>query len=152
MFIKDGNEVSPDAWIVYSPDGSKDPATMVQTQPKNATPEQLVLMGVTVVPDPAPVPVPPPPVETISNRQFYQQLAVLGVVTEHQALAAVTIGTLPGSIASFANAETDKFAAEMQLRGGTAFNRHDPLFMALGQVLGFTPKQLDDFWIAAAQL
>ncbi len=55
MFIKDGAQIDPTSWIVYSVDGTNLPETMLQTQPINATPAQLALMGITVVPDIAPV-------------------------------------------------------------------------------------------------
>lgn len=71
MFMKNGVQVHPLDWIEYSSDGSGEPPTMVQTQPKNATLEQLALMGVMVVDDPPPPDPPPsPPVDFIEYKVF----------------------------------------------------------------------------------
>lgn len=71
MFVKDGVQVSPFDWIEYSVDGSGESTTMVQTQPVNATPAQLSLMGVTEVPvTPPPPPPPPAPITFIDYASF----------------------------------------------------------------------------------
>ncbi len=51
MFKKDGQIVAPNAWVRWSSDGSGSPKSMVETQPMNATAQQLAAMGVTVEAD-----------------------------------------------------------------------------------------------------
>lgn len=103
-----------------------------------------------------PVPVPPPVVpETISDRQFFQQAAIAGLITQAEALAAVQTGTVPAVLMNVINALPDamqKFAAQMILAGATSFNRHHPLTEAVGAALGWTDAQIDQFFIDAAAL
>lgn len=101
------------------------------------------------------VPPPPPVPETISDRQFFQQAAIAGLITQAEALAAVQTGTVPAVLMNVINALPDamqKFAAEMMLAGATQFNRHHPLTEAVGAALSWTPEQIDQFFIAAAAL
>lgn len=103
-----------------------------------------------------PVPVPPPVVpETISDRQFFQQAAIAGLITQAEALAAVQTGTIPAILLNIVNGMTDpaqKFAAEMLLAGAIEFHRSHPLTNAIGTALSWTPQQIDQFFIAAAAL
>lgn len=96
------------------------------------------------------VPVP----QTISDRQFFQQLAVAGIVSQADALAAVKTGTIPAPLQAIVNAmPTDQqFAAEMIISGATIFQRSHPMTIAIGTAYGWTPDQTDAFFIAAALL
>lgn len=100
--------------------------------------------------------VPPPQIpETISDRQFFQQAAIAGLITQTEALAAVQTGTVPAILMNVVNSLPDamqQFAAEMMLAGATQFNRHHPLTEAVGGALGWTSGQVDQFFIDAAQL
>ena len=90
----------------------------------------------------------------ISDRQFFQQLALDGDITQDEALAAVTVGAMPKAIAS-AVAQLpagQQFPAKMALCGATLFERATPFVGMLGPVLGKTPAQLDAIWRAAALL
>jgi hypothetical protein len=112
------------------------------------TDEQLATYGVTrvVVPD---VPA------QISDRQFFQQLALVGTITQDEALAAVATGAIPAALTAFINAIPDptaQFNAKMLLMGATIFERNHPLTMAVAAAQGMTPEQVDGFFIAAAQL
>lgn len=91
---------------------------------------------------------------SISDRQFFQQLAVVGVITQDEALAAVKTGTIPVAMqALVAGLPADQqFGAEMLLSGATIFYRNHPLTISFGNAYGWTPSQIDDFFIAAGNL
>lgn len=100
---------------------------------------------------------PPPPAipQVISDRQFFQQAAVLGVITQAEALAAVQTGAIPAILQTIVDGIPDadqKFAATMLLAGATSFERAHPFTNAVGAALGWTSEQIDQFYIAAAQL
>lgn len=97
----------------------------------------------------APVP------QIISDRQFFQQAAVAGIITQVEAVAAVATGTIPSMLQMIVDGLPDadqKFAATMLLAGATQFERSHPLTIAVGAHLGLSAAQVDDFFIAAAQL
>lgn len=108
--------------------------------------ELLTLDG----PEPEPVPVP----ASISDRQFAQQLAVLGTITEDEALAWAARGELPAAMETAVAAlpEADRFAARMLLSAATSYERAHPLVPAVGGLLGYSPAEIDDIWRAAALL
>ena len=97
---------------------------------------------------------PPPVPQTISDRQFFQQLAISQIITEAEALAAVKTGDLPASLQALVDAmpEQARFNAEMLLSGATTFSRNHPLTTALGQAMGYTSDQIDDLFRAAGAL
>lgn len=92
--------------------------------------------------------------QTISDRQFFQQLAIAGVITQEEALAAVKTGDIPSAPSGFIAALDDaaRFNAEMLLSGATVFQRNHPLTDAIAAAQGMTPAQVDDFFRAAAAL
>jgi len=91
---------------------------------------------------------------SISDRQFYQQLAVNGNITQAEALAAVTTGTIPAAMAALVQQlpSGNQFAAKMLLSGATVFERAHPLTSTLGQMYGMDAAALDLFWQQAAML
>lgn len=97
---------------------------------------------------PAPVP------EEISDRQFFQQLAILGLVTQEEALAAVMTGTLPAAMENFIAAlpEEERFPARMLLSGATGFRRSHPLTTEFGAMQGMDAADIDNLWRQASQL
>ncbi len=100
-------------------------------------------------PDILPVP------QIISDRQFFQQAAVLQIITQAEALAAVQTGAIPSVLQTIVDGIADpdqKFAATMLLAGATVFERNHPLTEAVGAALGWTSGQIDQFFISAAQL
>lgn len=106
-------------------------------------------------PDPYEPPVVVEPVpDTISDRQFFQQLAIAGVISQEEALAAVKTGDIPAALSGFIAALDDaaRFNAEMLLSGATIFARNHPLTDAIAAAQGMTPEQVDDFFRAAAAL
>ena len=101
------------------------------------------------VPDAPPMPIPP-----ISDRQFFQALALSGSITQTDALAAVKTGTLPPQLQDAINAmpPDQQFSAEMMLSGATAFDRNHPMTDAMMQVLGWDAASTDELWKYAATL
>lgn len=98
---------------------------------------------------------PPPAVpSSISDRQFAQQLAVVGLITQTEALAWVSTGTIPASFDAFIGAlpADAQFGARMLLKGATIFERSHPLTAAFGAAQGMSADQIDDLWRAAAAL
>jgi len=101
-------------------------------------------------PEPEPEPVP----ASISDRQFAQQLAVLGTISEAEALAWAARGDLPNAMeaAIVALPEESRFAARMLLSSATSYERAHPLVPAVGGLLGYVSAEIDDIWRAAALL
>lgn len=91
---------------------------------------------------------------SISDRQFFQQLAIDLVVSEDEAEAAVATGTIP--IAMLALIDTlpsvQRFGARMMLKGATVFERHHPLIETIGTLYSWTDEQIDDLFRNAAAL
>lgn len=102
------------------------------------------------VPDPAPVPPVVVP-QVISDRQFFQQLAIAGICTQAEALAAVQTGAIPSAMNSIISQmpSDQQFAAKMIVCGATAFERNHPMTLAIGAAYGWTSDQVDDFFRAA---
>lgn len=101
--------------------------------------------------EPAPEPVP----DEVSDRQFFQQLALEGAITQDEALEAVSVGTLPSTL-STALAQipdpTERFNAVITLVGATTYKRSHPLTGLLGQILDKDGDALDELWRKAAAL
>jgi hypothetical protein len=106
-----------------------------------------------LIPPPA-TPIPPSIPTEISDRQFFQQLATQGIVSQDDALAAVKVGILPSPLQAIVNGlpADQQFSAEMLLCGAIAFQRSHPLTAAISAAYGWTAEQVDAFFIAAAAL
>lgn len=104
--------------------------------------------------DYVPVPVIPIVPDQISDRQFFQQLAIQNIISKEDALNAVKTGFIPNALQSIIDTmpEENKFAAEMLLSGATIFQRNHPLTDAIGQTYGMSPTQIDEFFINANKL
>jgi len=104
-------------------------------------------------PSPKPLPAPPVP-EAISDRQFFQQLAVDGDISQDDALAAVQTGTLPKKLSNAIGElpASQQFSAKMLVCGATEFHRSNPMVPVLGQALGKDAVALDALWSAASAL
>jgi hypothetical protein len=124
------------------------------------TDTELSALGLTrFVPPPPPVPV-APVLKTptgpggLSRKQFFQQLAVASVITQDEAIGAMT-GTIPPELAALITTAipTDQqFAASMLISGMPAFERTNSVIVAIGAGLKWTPDALDAFWTAAGKL
>lgn len=91
----------------------------------------------------------------ISDRQCFQQLAVQGLITQDEALQAVTVGALPQAVTNGIAAlpAAQQFGAKMLLCGATAFHRAHPMVPAFMAMVGISaPADIDAFWTAAALL
>jgi hypothetical protein len=97
---------------------------------------------------PAPVP------EEISNRQFAQQLAIDGTITEAEALAWAARGDLPAAMeaAVLLLPIEQQFAARMLLASAKTYQRSHWLVPVLGALLDYDSPALDAVWRAAALL
>lgn len=92
---------------------------------------------------------------SISHRQFYQVLALKGLITKNEALAAVQHGTIPEILAEHLSHLTnpdEHFAAEMLLAGATEFRRDHPLVDHFSADAGMSPDEIDTLWRMAATL
>ena len=101
-----------------------------------------------------PATLPPPVPSAISDRQFFQQLAAAGVISEADAEAAVATGTLPAAMVELVEMlpEQARFAARMMLKGATTFYRHHEMTDTLAWLYGWTPEQTDDVFRSAERL
>jgi hypothetical protein len=153
--IINGEGVITNRIILYDADGWELPEGFTLTRETETTYEigGTLLDGVYTPPErPAP---PPPPVPTeISDRQFFQQLAIAGIITPTEAIAAVATGTIPAALKALVNQlPTDQmFGATMLLSGDVSFSRTHPLTAAIGAAYGMTAAQIDALWTAASKL
>lgn len=100
-------------------------------------------------------PITPVVIPIISDRQFFQQAAIEGFITQAEALAAVQTGTIPAVLQTLIDSiqdETERFAATMVLAGATTFSRNHPLTEAVRIYLNKTSEEIDQFFINASTL
>ncbi|KAA0689866.1 hypothetical protein DTW90_30710 [Neorhizobium sp. P12A] len=97
---------------------------------------------------------PPPELPSITDRQFFQQLAAQSLITQTEAIAAVATGTIPAAMQALVNQlpADQQFDAQMKISGAREFLRSDPLVAAFGQMEGMTSADIDALWVAAAAL
>lgn len=93
-----------------------------------------------------------PPLPDISPRQFYQQLAVQGLITQDEALAANN--TIPSELAVLVSKldQSIQFATKMKLLSAESFKITDSDTLAIASAYGWSPTQLQAFWTAASDL
>lgn len=86
--------------------------------------------------------------EEISDRQFFQQLVVLKLITQDEALAAVMTGALPAAMEDFIAAlpAEQQFPARMLLSGATGFRRSHPLTAQFGALQNMSAGDIDTLW------
>lgn len=101
-----------------------------------------------------PATLPPPVPFVISDRQFFEQLAEIGIATQAEAEAAVATGTLPASLAELVSMlpEQAQFKARMLLKGATQFYRHHEMTDTIAWLYGWSEEQVNDFFRAAERL
>ena len=93
--------------------------------------------------------------DEISRRQFFQYLAVLGIIIRQEALAALQSGAIPAPLQAIIDelpTEDDQFEAQMFIIGAQNFDRLHPLSDTVRLALGWTVEQKDDFWREAYKL
>jgi hypothetical protein len=104
------------------------------------------------------IPPEPPPLHipvVISDRQFFQQAALDGYISQEDALKAVQTGFIPSPLQAVIGQisdATEKFNAEMLLSGATMFYRHHPLTDQIGAAFGMSADQIDEFFRVAGAL
>lgn len=101
-----------------------------------------------------PATLPPPVPSSISDRQFFQQLAIQGLITEQEAEDAVAPGTAPASLAALIEflPEQARHPARMLLKGATVFERQHEMTDTIAWLYGFDSDDVDDLFRAAASL
>lgn len=130
--------------IISEPIPSDKEATAWVLEDVNGVPTKVPALRDKIIPIP----------EVISDRQFFQQLAVQGVITEDEALAAVGPGTLPDALIGLVKQlpQEQQFPANMLLKGAVQFHRNHPMVSVIGQAFGWKDSQIDALWIAAYDL
>lgn len=107
------------------------------------------------LPDPVPPAPEPPPVvvpEVVTKRQFLIQLLRSGMVSPSE---VPTLSTQPPALmaAIFSQIPTEQaLEATLSWASMTQVERYSPLTMAAAAASGTTQAQLDEFFIAAAQI
>ena len=94
------------------------------------------------------------PAVSISDRQFFQQMANDGRITQQEALDAVGSGVIPAAMDALIDQlpPEDRFAARMLVRGATMFLREHPVTVLIGQLYGMTGADIDQLWQEASAL
>lgn len=101
-----------------------------------------------------PATLPPPVPFSISDRQFFQQLAVIGTITEAEAEAEVATGTLPPAMVDLIALlpEPAQFPARMLLKGATVFQRNHEMTDTIAWLYGWTSEDVDTLFREAVLL
>ncbi|MDP2357152.1 MAG: hypothetical protein Q8M31_13975 [Beijerinckiaceae bacterium] len=93
--------------------------------------------------------------QVVSDRQFFQGLALRGFCTPDEALDAVRTGVLPKGLRVFVDAIHDaqhRWAAEMLLSGAKEFRRDHPIVAQVGAWVQLDATALDVFWSQCSSL
>lgn len=92
--------------------------------------------------------------QQVTRRQFFQAAAQDGLITQAEALALLSAGTMPASLATAIATlpAAEQFAAQMSILGDAVFSRANPLIAALGTAMGQTSADLDALFTLAASL
>lgn len=100
------------------------------------------------------IPITSLPVPEISDRQFFQALAIHGAITEAEALDAVGPGIIPPAMEALIDQlpEEQRFAARMLIRGATRYERQHPIADLIRGLYGWSVEDADKFWRFAATL
>lgn len=95
----------------------------------------------------------PVPAE-ISDRQFFQQMAIEERITKQEALDAVGSGIIPPAMDGLVDQlpQEQQFAARMLIRGATTFRRDHPVTELIGQIYGMSQEAIDETWRNASLL
>ncbi len=112
----------------------------------------VLVKGEFIPPKAGPPSIPP----VISDRQFSQQLALMGRITWDEATAWASRGDLPAELTtaleSIPAEDNQRDIARLLLSSARDFERSHPMTATLGALLGFDEADLDDMWRAAALL
>ena len=132
--------------------GDDDLEYFVTSIDSDVTPWPAFLADGGVIEDADPIAEPVP--ETLSRRQFFQQAAIDGLITQDEALAAVTTGTIPPPMQEYVDSlpVEEQFNAKMLFGGAQAFERNAEITSDFGNAKGMTAEEIDQFFIDGAQL
>lgn len=91
---------------------------------------------------------------SISDRQFFQQLAIEGEITEDEAEAAVATGTIPETLMALVEMlpAEKQFGARMMLKGATTIESDHAMTTLIAQLYGWTEEKMMAFFNAAKML
>lgn len=105
-------------------------------------------------PDCLPADAPKPLPASITRRQMLLQLALSGMITGPEALAAAQTGAVPAAVQAVFDqlGPTDKLAAEITWATMSVADRGHPLVAALAATQAMTDAEIDDFFRAAGAL
>lgn len=95
-----------------------------------------------------------PPVDTITRKQYFDQLAKQGIVTQQEADSALN-GKLPNSMMSILDTIeniTSRYSANQMLSTGESFYRNQPILYYIGNGYGMTEEQTDQLFDDALSL
>lgn len=101
-----------------------------------------------------PATLPPPVPEWISDRQFFQQLAIIKLISEAEAEDAVASGVIPSSLAELVELlpEQARHPTRMLLKGATVFQRQHEMTDTIAWLYGLDGAAVDAIFRAAAEL
>lgn len=90
----------------------------------------------------------------ISDRQFFQQLAIDDLITEEEALDAVGPGIIPEAMSNLiGQLPYDlQFGAKMMISGATIFDRGNELANIIKDIYNWSDDDMDKFWIRSSKL
>jgi hypothetical protein len=96
----------------------------------------------------------PPNPDEISRRQFFQLLAIKGIISQDDAVAAAGGGVIPAALLALLNQlpADQQFSAKMLVASAQTFQRSHPFTAQIGEFYGMSPTDLDAFWADARQL
>uniref|UniRef100_A0AAU8HYD5 Uncharacterized protein n=1 Tax=Rhizobium phage IG49 TaxID=3129228 RepID=A0AAU8HYD5_9CAUD len=85
---------------------------------------------------------------TISRRQFFQYLAVIGIISEDDAFNAVSQGIIPKPLTDIINTlpASMRFSARMLVVSAQQFDIDHQLSDTVRKALGWSEDQKKDFW------
>lgn len=147
-------ETNPDAMQIggFNVIGLKTNSDFAWTRGPGGTVYGKIWNGSAIVePEPEPEPIP----DEISRRQFFQHLAVIGIISKDEALAAMQGGVIPAPLQAIIDqlpTDDDKFNAQMFVVGAQNFNRLHWLTDVVRQAMQWTIDQRDHFWRDASKI
>lgn len=143
--------------VAYQDNGSvlviyNDGTQLVATD-ADANVNAWVISGNVITPYVAPV-VPLDPNTTVTDRQFFQAAAMVGLITDADALAMMSTGTIPSSLLAAINMLPVElqFAAKMKVIGARTFVRNDPFVEQLSAAMGQSNAAVDALFTLANSL
>jgi len=97
---------------------------------------------------------PPTVPQSVSDRQFFQAAAQLGIISQADALAMMSTGVIPSALLTAIGTlpPAAQFDAKMKIIANRTFQRNDPLGVALSAAMGQTPAQVDALFTLANSL